>query len=229
MPRLAPNTFYDDILPEFDYITQLGHAASATEDHCDALVHLLCYAREEAQIIQPIQDVMRAVADCLDLLAKAIRVFQDVFDNIRRIITSPAGNPGHELAELSGAYLLVIDALKAAGSATDSSEEVLSSAEPEALASIAYPPVIHFFLVQVIGSQWNDRLYALAKLSPFFHRIQADIRHIGSLTVQLQLSIEGMQEHFSVTKMLDYRELIPERQWQVDQFLRGPSASSSHG
>ncbi|KAL1687864.1 hypothetical protein GGG16DRAFT_116594 [Schizophyllum commune] len=162
---------------------------------------------------------MRAVADCLDLLAKAIRVFQDVFDNIRRIITSPAGNPGHELAELSGAYLLVIDALKAAGSATDSSEEVLSSAEPEALASIAYPPVIHFFLVQVIGSQWNDRLYALAKLSPFFHRIQADIRHIGSLTVQLQLSIEGMQERFSVTKMLDYRELIPERQWQVDQFL----------
>ncbi|KAI5888068.1 uncharacterized protein SCHCODRAFT_01160926 [Schizophyllum commune H4-8] len=208
-----------DFFPEFDYITQLGHAASATESHCEALVLLLCYAHEESRIIQPVQDAMRAVADCLALLAKAIRALQDVFDSIRRIIALPAGKPNDELAELSSAYLFVIYALKAVGTATDSSVEVLSSAEPAALASIAYPPVIHFFLVQVIGTQWNDRLYALAKLSHFFQRIQADIRHIGSLTVQLQLSIEGMQERFSVTKMLEYRELIPERRWQVDQFL----------
>ncbi|KAL1682084.1 hypothetical protein EV122DRAFT_249503 [Schizophyllum commune] len=142
--------------------------------------------------------------------------FQSSRTSTRTGITSNVN--GEESGQQEGLPIYTQDG-RAAGSATDSSVEVLSSAEPEALASIAYPPVIHFFLVQVIGSQWNDRLYALAKLSPFFHRIQADIRHIGSLTVQLQLSIEGMQERFSVTKMLDYRELIPERQWQVDQFL----------
>ncbi|KAL1682085.1 hypothetical protein EV122DRAFT_274533 [Schizophyllum commune] len=218
---MYPTDFTDpeDFFPEFDYIAQLGSAASTTADHCEALVRLLWYAREGAQVIRPIRDSMRSIADCLALSATALQVLQDIFETIRRIISTPTENLKDELSQLSAKYHSTLDALKDAGSATESSIEALSTSEPEALASIAYPPVIHFFLVQAVGSQWNDRLYASAKLAPFFARVKADLRHIGSLTVQLQLSIEGMRERFSVAKMLEYRDLSAGQQVEVDQFL----------
>ncbi|KAL1720166.1 hypothetical protein EV715DRAFT_289438 [Schizophyllum commune] len=218
---MYPTDFTDpeDFFPEFEYIVQLGSAASTTANHCEALVRLLWYAHEGAQIIRPIRDSMRSIADCLAQSATALQVLQDVFETIRRVISSPAGNLKDDLSKLSAAYHSTLHALKDAGSATENTIEALSTSEPEALASIAYPPVIHFFLVQVVGSQWNDRLYASAKLAPFFARVKADLRHIGSLTVQLQLSIESMQERFSVAKMLEYRDLSAEQQVEVDQFL----------
>ncbi|KAI5826394.1 hypothetical protein K523DRAFT_311473 [Schizophyllum commune Tattone D] len=208
-----------DFFPEFDHVTELGDAASAIKEHCTSLGDLLWYAHDGTQNIMPIRDAMRSVANHLELLKTAIAALEGIFRTIQRIIISPSDTTDEALSTLASAYQLAMTDFRRVVSAAENVMEVLSKSEGEALASIAYPPGLHFLLVEVLGVQWNDRLYALAKLSHFFQRVQEDVDRIASATVQLQLSIQGLQERFSVTKMLEYRDLDLERQLQVKHFL----------
>ncbi|KAL1711701.1 hypothetical protein EV715DRAFT_162075, partial [Schizophyllum commune] len=210
-----------DFFPEFDHVAQLSSTASNIKGHCRSLAYLLWYAHGETQNIQPIRDAMRAVADYLGLVKAAISASEMVFRAIQRIILSSHefGSSDEALSDLSSSYRSTITALKDVSSATERTLDTLSSSERDAYTSIAYPPVIHFFLVEVIGSQYNDRLYALAKLPHFIQRVKDDIGCFASAAIHLQLSVEGLQERFSVAKMLEYRDLGPEGQWQVKQFL----------
>ncbi|KAL1682082.1 hypothetical protein EV122DRAFT_172309, partial [Schizophyllum commune] len=208
-----------DFFPEFDHVTELGGAASAIKEHCTSLADLIWYAHDGSRNMMPIRAAMRSVADYLELLKTAIAALESIFRTIQRIVISPLDTTDEALSTLASAYQLAMTEFRRVVSAAENVIEVLCRSESEALASIAYPPGLHFLLVEVLGVQWNDRLYALAKLPHFVQRIKEDVDRIALATVQLQLSIEGLQERFSVTKMLGYRDLDPERQLQVKHFL----------
>ncbi|KAL1663502.1 hypothetical protein GGF50DRAFT_38060, partial [Schizophyllum commune] len=208
-----------EFFPEFDHVAELSDAASAIKEHSTSLAELLWYAHNGAQNMMPIRDTVRSVAKYLELLKTAIAALEGIFRTIQRIIISPLETTDEALSILASSYQLAMTDLRRVVSAAEDVIEVLSQSERDALASIAYPLGVHFLLVDVLGAQWNDRLYALAKLPHFVQRIKEDVDRIALATVQLQLSIEGLQERFSVTKMLGYRDLDPERQLQVKHFL----------
>ncbi|KAL1663500.1 hypothetical protein EV122DRAFT_178518, partial [Schizophyllum commune] len=209
----------EDFFPEFDHVTELGGAATAIYNHCRSLVHLLWYAHDGKQNIEPIRNAMRFVAHYMELLKGAISALVDVFGTIRSIIATPSEAPDQAISGLSASYLSTLAAFKGVDAATENTLDTLTTSERDAFTSIAYPPVIHFLLVNIVGSQRNDRVYALEKLPHFVQRVKEDVNRIASATVQLQLAIEGLQKRFSVSKMLEYRDLTPEQQWQVKQFL----------
>ncbi|KAL1734624.1 hypothetical protein EV714DRAFT_169352, partial [Schizophyllum commune] len=208
-----------DFFPEFDHVTELGGAATAIYNHCRSLVHLMWYAHIGQQNVEPIRDAMRSVADYMELLAGALSALVNVFRTIRGIIVEPTEAPDQAISSLCTSYLSTLASLKDVSSATESTLDTLAASERAAFTSIAYPPVIQFLLVNVAGPDWNDRVYALDRLPHFVQRIKQDVNRIASATVQLRMAIEGLHKRFSVAKMLEYRDLTPERQWQVKQFL----------
>ncbi|KAI5888072.1 uncharacterized protein SCHCODRAFT_02602558 [Schizophyllum commune H4-8] len=217
--RSTDELYGQDFFPEFDHVAQLAITASNIEGHCRSLAYLLWYAHGETQLIDPLRDAMRSVANYLELLKEAISALENIFRAIQHIILAPLEAPNEALSDLSTTYRSAMTALKRIGAMAEITLETLSKSGRDAFISISYPPVIHFLLVEVIGSEWNDRLYALAKLSYFVQRVKDDVDSIASASVHLQLSVEGLQERFSVAKMLEYRDLGPEQQWQLKQFL----------
>lgn len=206
------------MFPEFGQVKLLSEAAHTTSQHYFSLVLLVWEACERRDLPDYVQSATYSVGNYLILAGSAIKAFSQVF---------LAAQNGIRCSDEVLDYTLL--GLNSASNALDYSFDILckssgnvlaslSALEHDALAALSYPPVMHYAIVHIIGAQWTDRQYALAKLARFVERVEQDVDRIVSLAVELRLAIRGLCERFSVSKLREIRTLGKERA-QVSELL----------
>lgn len=87
----------------------------------------------------------------------------------------------------------------------------LALLEQEALSSLSYPPVLYYVIIDLLGAQWTDRQYALAKVAVLVERVECDLRRMASLASDSRHIFEGMSKRLDVSKLHEIRQLGRER------------------
>lgn len=206
------------LFPEFDQVGLLSGAASATDRHYLSLVLLLWDACERRELPEFISNSTRRIGEYLILAGSAITAFEQVFLAVQNAVRCSDENLDDTLRHLDTTSTSLAGAFDQLCKPSSNVLSSFATLEQNALAALSYPPVLHYAIVHLLGVQWTDRQYALAKMSFFVKRVEQDLDRIASLAVELKLAVEGIRERFNVSKLLEIRQLGEERE-QVSRLL----------
>ncbi|TRM55467.1 hypothetical protein BD626DRAFT_525790 [Schizophyllum amplum] len=136
------------MFPEFDQVKLMSEAAAATDRHYFSLVRLLWDAYERRDLPD---NPIEAFSQVFLAAQNGIRCSDEALDDTLVVLNAA-----------SDSVTDFFDILCKSGANVFAS---LSALEYDALATLSYPPVIHYAIVHVIGAQWTDRQYALTKVT----------------------------------------------------------------
>ncbi|KAL1726438.1 hypothetical protein EV714DRAFT_239380 [Schizophyllum commune] len=74
----------------------------------------------------------------------------------------------------------------------------------------SYPPIIHFLVMNILGPSWTPRETAFSVVPPKIQEISEKVESGVALAARLKASVAGLREHFSMTKLMEARELDEE-------------------
>ncbi|KAI5827196.1 hypothetical protein K523DRAFT_364726 [Schizophyllum commune Tattone D] len=74
----------------------------------------------------------------------------------------------------------------------------------------SYPPIIHFLVMNILGPRWTPRETAFSVVPPKIQEISEKVETGVALAARLKASVAGLREHFSMTKLMEARELDEE-------------------
>ncbi|KAL1671260.1 hypothetical protein EV122DRAFT_285137 [Schizophyllum commune] len=74
----------------------------------------------------------------------------------------------------------------------------------------SYPPIIHFLVVNILGPSWTPKETAFSVVPPKIQEISEKVESGVALAARLKASVAGLREHFSMTKLMEARELDEE-------------------
>ncbi|KAL1741309.1 hypothetical protein HDZ31DRAFT_67065 [Schizophyllum fasciatum] len=102
----------------------------------------------------------------------------------------------------------------------------LNRLEQHVVREFSYPPVIHFIVMRILNREdWGGREIALTDVPPLLDAVRMQVKGLGQLAVELQLSTAAMRERFSTTRLSDIKALPAEMRDEVQILI---ARSSGH-
>ncbi|KAL1695372.1 hypothetical protein GGG16DRAFT_109465 [Schizophyllum commune] len=141
-----------------------------------------------------------------DALAAYYEVLCTVVDAIRCEPTSFNATSANLIARYDTLQLSLDHVITSGGQLLGS----LADFKQYVVDKFSYPPVIHFLVMHILGPSWTPKETAFSVVPPKIQEISEKVESGVALAARLKPSVAGVREHFSMTKLMEARELDEE-------------------
>ncbi|TRM56824.1 hypothetical protein BD626DRAFT_517515 [Schizophyllum amplum] len=209
----------ETLFPELQLCSDMGPHAYVIFKTSSKVRRLLIATNPQGRLIEPAQEELRHLARYVARAAEAITAFHQVFRAIRRAILDNSSPVDAAITTICEQYDIFDQALDELLVLKDTTMGAIDELGRVVVQQLSYPPIIHFVIMHILGSDWSKRAIALATIPSLLDTVRSHVQSIAVLVIDLKTCSTVTHDRFSIEKLREIRGLSEETRTRIDCFV----------
>ncbi|KAL1659602.1 hypothetical protein GGF50DRAFT_39458, partial [Schizophyllum commune] len=193
------------LFEEQEMAEEMYRRLSNLSSECHWVARYLAGAYPENRLCPRGREEMLRVHEYSKLAADALEAYYEILCTVVKAIRCDPASFDSLCANLITRY----DALQRSLDRTITSGaqllDTLADFKQYVVGKFSYPPFTHFVVMNILGPSWTPREKAFSIVPPGIQEMSQEVEAGVALAARLRVSVSGLREHFSITKLREAR------------------------